>query len=215
MCKELFNQKCMAEWGLQLDMKPVEMKTEILGAPMIFKQNQIIHCDEQILRRLPIQKPVDLGKDKWILIYSERNYKLANTIYDTMDRSCKMLGIRVAEPFWIELKREEDNEELESWLTDYMWSEKTKQFRHPLIVLAVLGRESNYPMYKLCFDKYRMPSQVVTARNALKFNPSKASNIIRQMNSKVGGDLFTMKFPQVFDELKTMLIGIDVCHAGR
>jgi len=89
------------------------------------------------------------------------------------------------------------------------------QFRHPLIVLAVLGRENNYPMYKLTFDKYQMPSQVVTARNAKSFNPSKASNIIRQMNSKVGGDLFSMKFPQVITELKTMLIGIDVCHAGK
>ena len=52
--------------------------------------------------------------------------------------------------------------------------------------------ERNYPNYKLLFDKYRMPSQVVTSRNARAFNASKASNIIRQMNSKSGGDLFTM-----------------------
>ena len=89
-----------------------------------------------------------------------------------------------------------------------------KTFRHPIIVLAVLGHESNYPMYKLTFDKYRMPSQVVTAKNARSFNASKASNIIRQMNSKSGGDLFEMQFPAVMKSLRTMLIGIDVCHAG-
>jgi len=92
---------------------------------------------------------------------------------------------------------------------------KGGEFKHPLIVLALLGRENNYPMYKLMFDKYKMPSQVVTCRNARMFNPSKASNIIRQMNSKVGGDLFTMQFPKVITDSKVMLIGIDVCHAGR
>lgn len=35
------------------------------------------------------------------------------------------------------------------------------------------------------------------------------------MNSKSGGDLFTMQFPKVLDSMKTMLIGIDVCHSGR
>lgn len=49
----------------------------------------------------------------------------------------------------------------------------------------------------------------------MRFNPSKASNIIRQINSKSGGDLFTMQFPEVLKAMRTMLIGIDVCHSGR
>lgn len=59
-----------------------------------------------------------------------------------------------------------------------------------------------------------MPSQVITTRNGSKFNLSKATNILRQINSKVGGDLFELKFPDKFDRKRTMLIGIDVCHAG-
>lgn len=43
---------------------------------------------------------------------------------------------------------------------------------------------------------------------------SKASNILRQINSKIEGDLFHLKFPAVMDNMRTMLIGIDVCHAG-
>lgn len=73
-----------------------------------------------------------------------------------------------------------------------MIGENGKSFRHPNIALSILGFERNYPLYKLTFDKYRMPSQVITSRNAKSFNPSKATNIIRQMNSKCGGDLFTM-----------------------
>lgn len=34
------------------------------------------------------------------------------------------------------------------------------------------------------------------------------------MNSKMGGDLYTMKFPDRLSQERAMLIGIDVCHAG-
>jgi len=69
-------------------------------------------------------------------------------------------------------------------------------------------------MYKELFHEFKIPSQVVTARNGSKFNMSKASNILRQINSKIQGDLFQLKFPAALDSLRTMLIGIDVCHAG-
>jgi len=102
---------------------------------------------------------------------------------------------------------------LEYYLNEYMSG--TKQFRHPAMVVVILFRENLYSKYKLMFDKFRMPSQVITNRNARSFNASKASNILRQINSKMSGDLFEMKFPAVMDQLNTMLIGIDVCHSGR
>ena len=61
---------------------------------------------------------------------------------------------------------------------------------------------------------YQVPSQVITCRNGRSFNMSKASNILRQINSKIGGDLYRMKFPDAMRDMRTMLIGIDVCHAG-
>ena len=48
----------------------------------------------------------------------------------------------------------------------------------------------------------------------MKFNLSKATNILRQINSKAGGDLYKMKFPESLSTKRTMLIGIDVCHSG-
>lgn len=30
----------------------------------------------------------------------------------------------------------------------------------------------------------------------------------------MGGDLFYLKFPEKMNSMRTMLIGIDVCHAG-
>jgi len=39
MCKDLFSQKCMQDWGLELEPTPIKMKTDILAAPKIFKKN--------------------------------------------------------------------------------------------------------------------------------------------------------------------------------
>ena len=104
--------------------------------------------------------------------------------------------------------------ELKYKLQDYMVSEKDGVFKHPIICVAILGYEPNYPAYKEVFQAYQMPSQVITVRNARKFNLSKATNILRQVNSKIGGDLFQMKFPESLAKKRTMLIGIDVCHSG-
>jgi len=82
------------------------------------------------------------------------------------------------------------------------------------MVVIVLQRENNYTMFKEVLQQYRMPSQVVTCRNAFKFNLSKATNILRQINSKAGADLYNMKFPEILSKKRTMLIGIDVCHSG-
>lgn len=75
-------------------------------------------------------------------------------------------------------------------LLSYMMDRPDGIFRHPKIAVVVLGQENNYKMYKELFAEFRIPSQVVTVRNGLKFNLSKASNILRQINSKIQGDLF-------------------------
>ena len=35
----------------------------------IFKDNQVVHINEQVLRRLPIQKAVDLTREDWVIIF--------------------------------------------------------------------------------------------------------------------------------------------------
>jgi hypothetical protein len=142
------------------------------------------------------------------------NFEIADNVYNTMRDACKKLSIKVEEPEWIEMDREDDMMELKHKLREYMVSEKDGIFKHPVICVAILGYEPNYPAYKEVFQAYQMPSQVITVRNARKFNLSKATNILRQVNSKIGGDLFEMKFPESLAKKRTMLIGIDVCHSG-
>lgn len=162
-------------------------------------------------------------RDEWIMMYQHSenpnsrrrsNFNIADSVYSTFSQACRQLQIKVEEPHWIELENETDYAEIKTKLLNYMMDGPQSVFRHPKIVVVVLGQENNYRMFKELFHEFKIPSQVITARNGSKFNMSKASNILRQINSKIEGDLFHLKFPQAMDSMRPMLIGIDVCHAG-
>jgi hypothetical protein len=57
-------------------------------------------------------------------------------------------------------------------------------------------------------------SQFVTSKTIYKDKANIFLNIVRQINVKLGGDLWRMNFGKDISQ-KTMLFGIDVCHKGR
>ena len=121
----------------------------------------MIHVNEQVLRKLPIQKAVDLAKGEWVLIYQEpkrergrRNFENADTVYRMFKDACGMLKIKVEEPHFIELEREDDASELEKALLNYMMLGKDSMFRHPKIAVCVLDSENNYKMVKETCSMY-------------------------------------------------------------
>jgi hypothetical protein len=71
-----------------------------------------------------------------------------------------------------------------------------------------------YKQYKSVCYRHDCVSQCIRYQNFGRgMNLSVASNILRQINSKLGGDLFNLKFAKDLHQ-RTMLIGIDVCHSG-
>jgi len=85
----------------------------------------------------------------------------------------------------------------------------------PSIVVFIIPKEDKYKDFKKsCYD-LGVVSQVISYNVAnKKFNLAIASNILKQINSKLSGDLFKIKFDREIHK-NTMLVGIDVCHAGR
>ena len=59
-----------------------------------------------------------------------------------------------------------------------------------------------------------MISQFVSIKTIMKDIDRIYLNIMRQINAKLGGDLWHMQFDNEIPE-KTMLVGIDVCHKGH
>ena len=115
----------------------------------LLTSNQVVMCDEQTLKRMPIQKAIDLGHEEWVMMYQHNarrsNYEVADKIYNTFRQASNQLKIRVGEPHFIELDDERDIVEAKAKLMDYMMAGPQAVFRHPKIVVVVLGMEKNYP----------------------------------------------------------------------
>ena len=80
--------------------------------------------------------------------------------------------------------------------------------------MIMLSNERFYKTYKNVCYSLNLISQCITYKNFGKgLNFSVASNVLRQINSKLGGDLYNLKFAKEL-QANTMLIGIDVCHSG-
>ena len=79
----------------------------------------------------------------------------------------------------------------------------------------VLERRTDYPALKKVFSGMDIMSQMILKQTARKINLSVASNIMKQINSKIGGESVRMKMPEFMHSNKVMVIGIDVCHAGK
>lgn len=79
------------------------------------------------------------------------NYEIADNIFNTFCQASGMLKIKVEEPYFIELEQEGDYREVKNKLLEYMMAGPNSVFRHPKIVVVVLGYENNYSMYKELF----------------------------------------------------------------
>ena len=77
----------------------------------------------------------------------------------------------------------------------------------------MIGNERQYKGYKKVSYECNIVSQCMLFKTVSKLNLSVFSNILRQINSKIGGDLYNINFSKEILP-KTMLIGIDVCHQG-
>lgn len=88
---------------------------------------------------------------------------------------------------------------------------KQSQGVRPGLAVILLSKERDYKDLKRASYDVGAVSQCIKFQTAKKMNASVGSNILRQINSKLGGSLYHLKFEPTLSA-KTMLIGIDVCH---
>jgi hypothetical protein len=87
--------------------------------------------------------------------------------------------------------------------------------RRTYFAVVVLDRRNDYPRIKSMLTRLNVLSQVIVKSTAARMNLSVASNIMKQINTKVGGESLRVKFPPFMQKERVMVIGIDVCHAGQ
>ena len=85
-----------------------------------------------------------------------------------------------------------------------------------LVIIPHAVKQDDF--YKAIKNKINLNSPVISqfvhVRTIERDNERVYMNILRQINAKLGGDLWRMSFgPEI--SKKTMLVGIDVCHKGK
>jgi hypothetical protein len=109
------------------------------------------------------------------------------------------------------------NADLDRQLGDY----KKNYKKSPSIVVMLAPDENIYQDAKKICYKHGTVSQCVKSKTyfSMAQDFSKGikigNNILKQINSKLGGDLFYLRFPEEVTCRKVMLLGIDVCHSGN
>ncbi|XP_041828578.1 piwi-like protein 2 [Melanotaenia boesemani] len=143
----------------------------------------------------------------WAIFYPRRCADQAEELLSTFNKVAGPIGVRLERPVRVEL-RDDRTETYVKSIHSLLTSEPKLQ----LVVCIMVGnREDLYSaIKKLCCVKSPVPSQAINVRTISQQQKlrSIAQKILLQMNSKLGGELWTVNVP-----LKNlMVVGVDVHH---
>ena len=152
----------------------------------------------------------------WICLYRKSNYNDAEKLYNTLYKASQGYDLSIAEPEWVEMGDNDNEEEWAQTANDYMKkiSEKDKNVKKYSFALFLLDRNdiiySTLKYYSLCEHGYI--SQVVKASSLHKNALSVCSKILLQINAKLSGVSYIAKFDKNIKDRNLMIIGVDSSH---
>lgn len=167
------------------------------------------------MRDLAVQNAKSLEKGNWAMAYANFDYDNCNNVLSALQSAGNKIGIKVDEPEWIELDKNFSAADLDRLLAQVKKTETNVK----IVVLLVPNENLYQDAKKVCY-KHGCVSQCIKKHTYNSMRDEKKArnigcNILKQINSKLGGDLFYLKFPEEVTKRKVMLLGIDVCHSGN
>ncbi|KAK4813307.1 hypothetical protein QYF61_023982 [Mycteria americana] len=201
-------QKELRDWGLSFDSNLLSFTGRVVQGEKILQSGNVFDYNPQFAdwsketRGAPLicAKPLD----NWLLIYTRRNYDIANTLLQNLFKVTPSMGIRMNKATMIEV-----DDRTEAYLRVLQQS-ITPDTNIAVCVLSS-SRKDKYDAIKkyLCTD-CPIPSQCVIARTLSKPQTAMAiaTKIALQMNCKMGGELWSVEIPLK----QVMIVGIDCYH---
>uniref|UniRef100_A0A669B4X2 Piwi-like protein 2 n=1 Tax=Oreochromis niloticus TaxID=8128 RepID=A0A669B4X2_ORENI len=150
---------------------------------------------------------VSIPLKTWAIFYPQRCTAQAEELVSTLNKVATPIGVQMGRPICVEL-RDDRTETYVKTIHSHLTSQPNLQ----LVVCIIFGnRDDLYSaIKKLCCVKNPIPSQAINVRTISQQQKLKsvAQKILLQMNSKLGGELWTVNVP-----LKNlMVVGVDVHH---
>jgi len=227
MINKLFTVSKWAEWDIQIDKTPQEIKSRRLGAPELDikdprGQGKQVFASERILKSLPVYQCETITKIKLLVFHDRRSRNEAEQAINTFVKAKGQLGLDIdfrRQSQMIECidmigpnKREASG--LKKGMDEFLKNNPNVNLTKDLFAIVLLDHQSHYEAVKKSLCEYGVLSQIILKNTARKSQLSSFSNILKQMNTKVGGESLKLKWPKSMTEQLVMVIGIDVCHAG-
>jgi len=142
---------------------------------------------------------------KWVLIFSQRDEKVAQDFLRTLKTVASPMGMRVADPQLCRLQSDQPRQYIQSL------KEQIKPDTEIVVCIVPNNRKDRYDAIKkiTCVEN-PVPSQVIVSRTLSKQQMlmSVCTKIAIQLNCKLGGEVWATEIPVK----KLMVIGFDVYH---
>uniref|UniRef100_A0A3B5M9T0 Piwi-like protein 2 n=1 Tax=Xiphophorus couchianus TaxID=32473 RepID=A0A3B5M9T0_9TELE len=202
--------KELSRWGLEIGSEILIVQGRTLPLETICLQTSCfatgtdVSWSREVVRDASINSvPLNI----WAIFYPSRCADQAEELVSTFKKVAGPIGLRMARPIRVEL-RDERTETYVKSIHSHLTSEPNLQ----LVVCIMVGnRDDLYiAIKKLCCVKSPIPSQAINIRTISQQMKLKsvAQKILLQVNSKLGGELWTVNIP-----LKNlMVVGVDVHH---
>uniref|UniRef100_A0A1I8JVL5 Uncharacterized protein n=1 Tax=Anopheles quadriannulatus TaxID=34691 RepID=A0A1I8JVL5_ANOQN len=205
-------RKLLASWGLELMITPKVMMGRQLppenitsGGGVVGSAGPNVDYTRQVTNN-PMLEIVHIRQ--WMLLYTQRDEQHASVFRDCVKRTCKLLGLEVAQPQVEVLPQDATNLYVQALRT------RIRPGTQIVVIICPTSRDDRYAAIKriLCTE-VPIPSQVINARTFAneKRNRSVVLKVLLQMNCKLGGSLWGVRVPIK----RTMICGIDTYHEAK
>lgn len=202
--------KELSKWGLEVGSEIVVIKGRTLPLETIclqtssFATGSDVSWSREVVRDLSISS---IPLNTWAIFYPRRCAEQAEELVSSFKKVAGPIGVKVERPIRVELR----DDRTETYVKN-IHSQLTSEPNIQLVVCIMVGnRDDLYSaVKKLCCVKSPIPSQAINVRTISQPQKLKsvAQKIILQINSKLGGELWTVNVP-----LKNlMVVGVDVHH---
>ena len=215
MLEKLFSMSKWAEWDIKVDKKPQLLESRRLAAPQLDHKNfgsQEVYANERNLKTIPVYSCSDLQQTTVLIFHDRYSSNEAQNTLKNCQGCQKQMELHAGSFELCEVPDLRDfNQYQEAVLRRIKGLQERKQ---KFFAIFILNKAHDYTKIKQFISRHNVLSQVVLKFTARKMNLSVASNIMKQVNSKIGGTSIKMRMPEFMSKNKVMVIGIDVCHAG-
>jgi len=199
------------EYSITMEQQS-SVKGHVLNPPKLLLGNKETLTPEKGNYVLKNKLYMPANIQNWLFIFAEESTEDAEFFVETLQQCSKTFGVKIGKPKMVPLVYETDRtgENLKKTI-------RAKVEKGTQIVVCMSPRKNSYwykPFKDVACKELGIITQFLAADSLFKNAMSVCGNILKQMNIKLGKELWITERPKELPA-KTMIIGADVFHSTK